>query len=247
MRVRTSLAYRNIGLNNHVTRDNIALRESKTMSVIAMTLTVLYWIIAFSIGWLILIRVVRHFVHFPIPAFVAQLIDNPIRRQIQPPTKVVDWIDMREGMHVLEMGPGAGTFTIMAANRVGEKGRIYAVDIQPSVISKLDCKLQRDKITNVTTKVASAYEFPFSNRTFDRVFMIAVLGEIPDKKRVLFEIKRVLKDNGLLAIGEFLPDPDCPRRKTVIDWCKGTGFELINGYGGLLHYLLTFQKSIAEE
>ena len=42
----------------------------------------------------------------------------------------------------------------------------------------------------------------------------------PDKKKALIEFKRVLKDDGLLAIAEFLPDPDYPRRKTVTDWCK---------------------------
>jgi len=74
--------------------------------------------------------------------------------------------------------------------------------------------------------------------------MIAVLAEIPDRKRALLEMKRVLRDDGLLAIGEFLLDPDYPRRRTVIDWCKDAGFELVNRYGGVIHYLLTFNKSI---
>jgi len=108
------------------------------------------------------------------------------------------------------------TFTVEAAKRVGEKGKVFAVDIQQTVISKLNTRLQKDKIANVIAKVTSAYELPFLNDDFDRVFMIAVLAEIPDKNKALLEIKRVLKDNGLLAIGEFLPDPDYPFRKTVI-------------------------------
>ena len=74
---------------------------------------------------------------------------------------------------------------------------------------------------------------------------VAVFGEILDKKKVLFKIKRVLKDNGLLAIGEFLPDPDYLRRKTVIHWRKGAGFESVSEYGGFLHHMLTFKKSTA--
>jgi len=165
---------------------------------------------------------------------------------MQPPAKVVDWIGIQDGMCILEIGPGPGTFTIEAAKRVGEKGKVFAVDIQPIIVSRLNSRLQREGIANVMTKVASAYELPFSNNTFDRVYIIAVLAEIPDKKKALLEIKRVLKDNGLLAIGEFLPDPDYPRRKTVINWCKDTGFELVRGYGGVLHYVLTFKKSTAE-
>jgi ubiquinone/menaquinone biosynthesis C-methylase UbiE len=207
----------------------------------------LLWIFAILIGWFVfvevVIRIVRRFIHFPIPAFIARFIDNPIRRRIQPPAKVVDWIGIQDGMCVLEIGPGPGTFTIEAAKRTGEKGRVFAIDIQPTVILKLNSRLQRKGITNITTKVASAYELPFQNNTFNRVFMIAVLAEIPRRKKALLGIKRVLKDNGLLGIGEFLPDPDYPRRKTVIHWCKDAGFELISRYGGILHYVLIFKKS----
>jgi len=217
------------------------------ISVVSMMLEMLLWIVVILIGWLVFVRIIRRFIHFPIPAFVVRFIDNPIRRRIQPPTKVVDWVGIRDGMYVLEVGPGPGTFTIEAAKRVGEKGKVFAIDIQPTVISKLNSRLQRDRIANVTTKVASAYQLPSSNNTFDRAFMIAVLAEIPDKKKALLEIKRVLKDNGLLAIGEFLPDPDYPRRKTVIQLCEDAGFELVSGYGGVLHYVLTFKKSTARD
>jgi len=215
------------------------------MSTVSIIPTMLLLIVGILIGWFVLVRIVRRFIHFPIPAFVARFVDNPIRRRIQPPTRVVDWVGIQDGMYVLEIGPGPGTFTIEAAKRVGEKGKVYAIDIQPTIISRLKSRLQREKIANVTAKAASAYELPFSNNTFDRAFMIAVLAEIPDKRKALLEIKRVLKDSGLLAIGEFLPDPDYPRRKTVIRWCKGTGFESVSRYGGVLHYLLTFKKSTA--
>jgi ubiquinone/menaquinone biosynthesis C-methylase UbiE len=216
------------------------------MSVISTVFTVLLWIFIILIGWFIfvevVIRIIRRFIHFPIPAFIARFIDNPIRRRIQPPAKVIEWIGIREGMNVLEIGPGPGTFTIETSKRVGEEGKVFAVDIQPTVISKLNSKLQREKIQNVVTKVASAYELPFPDKNFDRVFMIAVLAEIPDKKKALVEIKRVLKDDGLLAIGEFLPDPDYPRRKTVIRWCEDAGFKLDRENVGVLHYVLTFNK-----
>jgi ubiquinone/menaquinone biosynthesis C-methylase UbiE len=218
-------------------------------SLVSIILTILLGIVAILIAWFlfveIVVRLIRRFIHFPIPALVARLIDNPVRRRIQPPAKVVDWIGIQEGMCVLEVGPGPGTFTIEAAKRVGDRGRVFAIDIQPAVVSQLDGRLQREGITNVTTKVASAYDLPFPDRFFDRAYMIAVLAEIPDKKKALLEIRRVLKDDGLLAVGEFLPDPDYPRRKTVIHWCKDADLELADEYGGILHYVLTFGKLTA--
>jgi ubiquinone/menaquinone biosynthesis C-methylase UbiE len=192
------------------------------------------------------IRVIRRYVHFPIPAFIARLIDNSIRRRIQPPAKIIEWIGIREGMNILEIGPGPGTFTTEASRWVGKKGKVFAIDIQPAVISKLNSRLHREGVQNVVTRVASAYELPFPEKTFDRVFMIAVLAEIPDKRKALVEIKRVLKDDGLLAIGEFLPDPDYPRRKTVTRWCEDVSFKLNGEYGGILHYVLTFKKKTIE-
>jgi len=212
-------------------------------------LTIILWIATILVVCFVLvevvIRIIRRFLHFPIPASIARFIDNPVRRRIQPPAKVVDWMGMRDGMHVLEIGPGPGTFTIEVSKRVGENGKVFAIDVQPSVISKLNGRLQRAKIVNVMARVASACELPFSNNTFDRAFMIAVLAEIPDRKKALLEIKRVLRDDGLLAIGEILLDPDYPRRRTVTNWCKDAGFELVEGYGGVWHYLLTFNKSTA--
>lgn len=217
------------------------------MSVVPTILTLLLWVVAILIGWLafveIVVRVIRRYVHFPVPALIVRFIDNPIRRRLQPPAKVVDWIGVQERMCVLEIGPGPGTFTLEAAKRVGEQGKVFAIDIQSPVISRLGTRLQNEGITNVTPKVASAYDLPFPNRAFDRVFMIAVLAEIPEKKKALLEIKRVLKDGGLLAVGEFLPDPDYPRRKTVIQWCEDAGFKLAGSYGGALHYVLTFESS----
>ena len=210
--------------------------------MLALLQRILVWLVVIWGGiflYLLVIRVIRYFVSFPIPSFFAPLIDNPLRRRIQPPGKVVTWMDIQKGMRVLEIGPGNGTFTFEAASRAG-KGQVFVMDIQEKVISNLKGTLYTH---NVIPLVASAHELPFSSGVFDRVFMVTVLPEIPDKVKALNEIKRVLKDDGLLAVGEFLPDPDYPRRKTVITWCRSCGFELYKEHGGILHYLVTFTKA----
>lgn len=213
-------------------------------------LTVFIWIVIivavilfFNFG---VQRIVKRYIHYPIPAFAARFIDNPVRRIFQSPKKVVDWIGITRGMWVLEIGPGPGTFSIEAAKRVGDEGRFFALDLQESIISRFERRLRRERVTNVSTKVASAHHLPFPDNTFDRVFMVAVLGEIPDKHKALSEVRRVLKDSGLLAIGELFPDPDYPRRKSVVDWCDSAGLQLVNEHGNWLHYLLTFKKSMKD-
>ena len=213
---------------------------------LSAVLNVIKWILIVLAAYLVfvmtVVRLIRHFYQFPIPSFFTPLIDNPVRRKIQSPKVITEWMGVKDGMVILEIGPGSGTFTFEVAEQIGDDGRIYAIDIQESIVKALDEKVEEMGIHNVDVKQASAYELPFLDRYFDRVFMVTVLGEIPEKRRTLSEIKRVLKDNGLLAIGEFLPDPDYPRRKTVIGWCQESGFVLSKEYGNWLHYLLTFKK-----
>jgi ubiquinone/menaquinone biosynthesis C-methylase UbiE len=188
----------------------------------------------------IVVRIVRRFYQFPIPAFITPYIDNPFRRRIQPPEKIVEWMDLKPGMLLLEIGPGPGTFTFAAARKVGEAGRVYAVDIQDPIITSLNNKIEERDVSNIYAEQASAYALPYQDRYFDRVYMVTVLGEIPDKQRALAEFRRVLKDGGCLAVGEIILDPDYPRRSTVTALCQEAGFELSETYGNIMHYLLLF-------
>jgi ubiquinone/menaquinone biosynthesis C-methylase UbiE len=217
------------------------------MNFLSSVLNVIMWILLFLAAFFIfvmtVVRLIRHFYQFPIPSIFAPLIDNPIRRKIQSPAVIAHWMGVKEGMTILEIGPGSGTFTFEVAKLVGGGGRVCAVDIQESIVKALSEKVEEKGIKNLDARQASAYDLPYLDRYFDRAFMVTVLGEIPDKRKALLEIKRVLKDNGWLAIGEFLPDPDYPRKSTVTGWCEDSGFELNEQFGNWLHYLLTFEKS----
>ena len=198
--------------------------------VISTLISILIIFIGLLFFHQVVLRLISKYYHFPIPVFLVRYIDNPLRRRIQPPKKVVSWIDIQKNMEVLEIGPGPGTFTIEAARRLGIREKLYAVDIQPKVISMLNERLQKENIENVISKVASASELPFPDEQFDRVFMVGVLGEIPDKIKALREAHRVLRNDGLFAIGELVPDPDYPRTKLVINWCEQVNFKLVNKF-----------------
>ena len=88
-----------------------------------------------------MLRIFRHYHHFPIPSFATQLIDNPIRRLIiQKPDIIADRMHLEPGMKVVEIGPGKGSYTIALAKRIIPNGKVYAIDIQESVIKRLKKK-----------------------------------------------------------------------------------------------------------
>ena len=144
-------------------------------------------------------------------------------------------------MKVVEIGPEAGTFTIDVGARVAPGGLVYAFDISLKIIRKLWARMVKRGATNVAPVVANAYDLPLVSHSVDRVFVVAVLAEIPNRQRALREFARVLKPDGLLSISEFLPDPDYPLRRTVIRWCHDAGFQETSKHGSLIEYTLSFR------
>jgi len=195
-------------------------------------------------------RIARKLHHPPAPPFIGRFLDSDVRRWLQPPDKIIKRSGIKRGMTVLDLGCGSGAFTTFVARVVGEQGKVYAVDIQPAMLQQLERKLARTEnhgIRNIELKQASAYGLPFEDGFLDLVYMVTVLPEIPDVGRALREIRRILKVGGILAVTEFLPDPDYPWRSTTIKICQREGFILDDSRGNFWNYTARFRKPFSGE
>ena len=191
-----------------------------------------------------LVRIVRHFHKFPMPACLADLIDNPLRRSFQPPYETAVRHGLERGMTVLEVGPGNGTYTVGAAQRIGSSGRLVTIDIEPKMIERVRLRTAAIGLGNVEARVADVYDLPFDDGTFDVVYMITVIGEIPEPVRAMREFRRVLSPLGTLVISELLLDPDYPLASSLIRWAASAGFRLRTRLGGIFYYTLIFEKDL---
>jgi ubiquinone/menaquinone biosynthesis C-methylase UbiE len=199
---------------------------------------VLYVLAAFII-YQILIRLIRKVFHFPAPAFIGRFLDSNIRRAMQPQAALIRRSGIQPGMRVLEIGCGSGAYTLEMARAVGATGKVVALDIQPGMLEQLKNKLTRSEntdIRNVEPLLASACQLPFQNGSFDAAFMITVLQEIPDKWRALAEVRRTLRPGGIVAVTEWLFDPDYPLKQTTLRLLKEAGFGNIDSSGNLWTY-----------
>jgi ubiquinone/menaquinone biosynthesis C-methylase UbiE len=176
----------------------------------------------------------------PCPAALSWLVDNSLRRTYMRP--VLDRIGIRAGERVLELGPGPGAFTVGAAERVGPEGSVVAVDIQAEMIAQVDQRVQQAGLTNVETHVASAYQLPIVDQSVDRAFLITVLPEIPDRRRALSELHRVLRPGGVLSITEEFYDPDYLFLAETIRLVEAAGFRLEERFGKLWVYTANFRR-----
>ena len=148
--------------------------------------------LAAVLGLHTVVRIVRHFVTFPVPEVLADLIDNPLRRRIQPPELLAHRQGVRTGMTVLDVGPGNGRYTVAAAKVVGSHGHVHAIDLEPRMIDRVHQRAGREGVTNIEGRVADVYALPYPDDFFDVVYLIAVTGEIPEPIRMLRECRRVL-------------------------------------------------------
>jgi ubiquinone/menaquinone biosynthesis C-methylase UbiE len=213
--------------------------------VLKTVLIVILCILAFPILWVTLAKVVRKLVHFPAPAFIGRLLDSGYRRKIQPPEQFIERSGIKKGMQVLDLGCGSGAFTPFIVRTVGEKGNVYALDIQADMLKQLERKLSKPEnrdIKNIKLIEGNAYELPFEDNSLDLVNMVTVLQEIPDRKKALQEVKRVLKSGGLFAVSELFPDPDYPWKSTTIKLGNGAGFVVDKVSGNFFNYTVRFKK-----
>jgi ubiquinone/menaquinone biosynthesis C-methylase UbiE len=130
-------------------------------------------------------------------------------RKWHKPKINLDSIGLRSGMVFMDIGCGDGFFTIPAAQRVGEKGKVYAVDINASPINRLKQNAAKKGLKNVTAKVGAAEETVFCDICADIVFFSTVLHDFRDPAEVLQNARRIIKPSGTLV------DLDWKKKRTV--------------------------------
>ncbi|MFX1538714.1 MAG: class I SAM-dependent methyltransferase [Promethearchaeota archaeon] len=201
----------------------IALIQNLILDIVALTLI--------AIIFHTVLRFIRYFYKFPTPALLTMLIDNPIRRKyLQKPKTLAERMQLEPSQTLIEVGPGKGNYTEYFS-KIINPGKLYAIDIQESVINQLKKKLEQKRLENIEPRVENVYNLPFEDESIDRIFMMACLPEIPDPIRALKECKRVLKDDGIISFSEIFTDPDYPLRRTEIFWANQAGFELSEKFG----------------
>jgi ubiquinone/menaquinone biosynthesis C-methylase UbiE len=167
------------------------------------------------------------------PSMLEKL-EDPSRLEIFHPEAVLNKFGLKEGMAVLDVGTGTGFYLPYLSKLVGEKGRVYAVDIEPRLLDYAKKRVEDLRLRNIEVLKSEENSIPLPESSIDFIFMAFVFHELKEPLRYLEEIKRVAKPDATLLILDWTkidrdkgpPPSEVYAEDEVQNYLKGAGIEV---------------------
>jgi ubiquinone/menaquinone biosynthesis C-methylase UbiE len=163
------------------------------------------------------------------PWWIGYLLASPLRRFFHKPEQIVSPY-LKEGMTVLEVGPGMGFFTLPMARLVGPQGKIICIDVQDRMLKSLMRRASRAGLANrIITRLTSGNSLQvgdFANHV-DFALLFAVVHEVPDQEKLFREVHTTLKDGSLVLISEPKGHVTADEFNQTLAITKRVGFDVV--------------------
>ena len=143
----------------------------------------------------------------------ADWLDRHERETEEQPDKAIAELNIKPGMFVGDVGAGTGFYALRIAKLVGPSGIVYANDIQPAMLDRLNANASGQHVENVVTILGTESDPRLPQGKLDLVILVDVYHEFSRPQRMLDRIRESLKSDGRLVLLEYRKeDPSVPIR-----------------------------------
>ncbi len=161
-----------------------------------------------------------------------KLLESETRIEGLQVNRVIESLNVKPGQRVADIGAGSGVFARPLAKKAGDKGVVYAIDIDPELLKYVEKTAQEKKLANIKT-VLAAEDDPRLPEQVDLVVIIDALHHISNQAAYLKGLKKYLKPEGRIAILDFSKNwpPGHEKMVYTVDdldgWMTAAGFKRI--------------------
>ena len=161
--------------------------------------------------------------------------------------RVMDILKITEGKTVADIGAGSGWFTVRAAKRTGEKGKVFAVEISEDAIKYINERKQKENLPKIETVLGAEDDPKLPKNSTDAVLILKTYHEFSEPIKVMKNLLPSLKVNALVGIIDRNGDGSDHgvKKETVIEEMKRAGFAFKAEYDFVkadgMDYFLVFQ------
>jgi predicted methyltransferase len=179
------------------------------------------------------------------------IFEDPKRDENLQINRVMDLLKIKEGSSVADIGAGSGWFTVRAARRVGAKGAVYAVEINPDFLAHIEQRASDEKLANIHTVLGKEDDPLLPPESVDSVLVLKTYHEIAQPILLLARLRKAMRTGALLGIIDRNGNGKDHGigKHTVISEAREAGFSLIDEYDFVkpdgMDYFLVFRVDAA--
>jgi SAM-dependent methyltransferase len=156
--------------------------------------------------------------------------------------RLIEALAPAPGERVLEIGPGTGHYSLEVASRL-QDGTLAIFDLQQDFLDHTLRAGGKRGLTNIEPSLGDARSLPYEDGSFDAVYLVTVLGEIPGEDAALQEMHRVLAPSGRMVVGETaLGDPHFVSLGALRPRAERAGLSFERRHGSPVAYFARFRK-----